>query len=121
MENQQQDRRDARRYQLKEALNLKIVFSSENPNLLGKTLAGSTLDVSASGLRIELNQAIKIDSVLDVWVTLKDNNKKYFLTGNVRWCNAADDGSLFHIGVVLRQRSDTVTDLDSWRASFKGM
>ena len=113
------DRRGARRYQAKEALNLKIVFSSENPGLLGKTLCGSTLDVSATGLRIELNQEIKIDSVLDVWVTLKDNNKKYFLTGNVRWCNQMDVGGYYQIGVVLRERSDTVTDLDSWQAEFK--
>ncbi len=121
MENQdQQERRNALRYELKEALNMKIVFSSENPGLLGKTLCGSTIDVSASGLRIELNQQIKIDSVLDVWVTLKETEKKYFLTGNVRWCKVMDVGGYFQIGVVLRERSDTVTDLDSWQAAFKG-
>ncbi|HEY9202049.1 MAG TPA: PilZ domain-containing protein [Gammaproteobacteria bacterium] len=113
------ERRGAERYELKEALDLKIVFSSENPNLLGKTLCGSTLDVSASGLRIELNQKIKIDSVLDVWVTLKDSSKKYFLTGNVRWCNEMEVGGHYQIGVVLRERSDTMTDLEAWRRAFK--
>lgn len=103
----------------KGSLDLKIVFSSENPNLLGKTLCGSTLDVSASGLRIELNQKIKVDSVLDVWVTLKDSSKKYFLTGNVRWCNEMEVGGHYQIGVVLRERSDTVTDLEAWRQAFK--
>ncbi len=119
MENQAQERRDSARFELKEALEMKIVFSSENPNLLGKTLCGSTIDVSASGLRIELNQLIKLDSVLDVWVTLKDNKKKYFLTGNVRWCKQMGEGEYFQIGVVLRERSDTVTDLDSWQIAFK--
>ncbi len=119
MEDQVENRRQSPRISLKEALNLKIVFSSENPNLLGKTLCGSTIDVSASGLRIELNQQIKIDSVLDVWVTLKENDKKYFLTGNVRWCRTLETGEYFQIGVVLRERSDTVTDLDSWQDAFK--
>ncbi len=119
MENQVQERRDATRIDLREALDMKIVFSSENPGLLGKTLCGSTIDVSATGLRIELNQQIKIDSVLDVWVTLKDNKKKYFLTGNVRWCQEMDVAGFFQIGVVLRERSDTVTDLDSWKIAFK--
>jgi len=119
MEQTYEERRGAERFQLKEALNLKIVFSSENPNLLGKTLCGSTLDVSATGLRIELNQVIKIDSVLDVWVTLKDSSKKYFLTGNVRWCTEMDVGGYYQIGVVLRERSDTVTDLASWQSAFK--
>jgi len=119
MGNRVENRRAALRVDLKEALNMKIVFSSENPNLLGKTLCGSTIDVSSSGLRIELNQKIKIDSVLDVWVTLKETQKKYFLTGNVRWCQSMETGEYFQIGVVLRERSDTVTDLDSWQSVFK--
>lgn len=114
-----EERRGATRYQQKEALDMKIAFSSENPNLLGKTVCGSTVDVSASGLRIELNQQIKIDSVLDVWVRLKDNNKRYFLTGNVRWCGEVEENGNYQVGVVLRERSDTVTDLSSWRAVFK--
>lgn len=119
MEKLLEERRSATRYEQKEALDMKIAFSSENPNLLGKTVNGSTVDVSASGLRIELNQQIKIDSVLDVWVRLKGNNKKYFLTGNVRWCSEMEVAGLFQIGVVLRERSDTVTDFDSWRSAFK--
>ena len=117
--NTAEDRRDSMRYELKEALDMKIVFSSENPGLLGKTLCGSTIDVSASGLRIELNQQIKLDSVLDVWVTLKESQKRYFLTGNVRWCQEMEVGEYFQIGVVLRERSDTITDLDSWQSVFK--
>ena len=114
-----EERRDSVRFELKEALDMKIVFSSENPGLLGKTLCGSTIDVSATGLRIELNQQIKLDSVLDVWVTLKDSQKRYFLTGNVRWCKEMEVGDYFQIGVVLRERSDTITDLDSWQSVFK--
>jgi len=119
MQNTLEERRSAQRFQLQEALELKIVFSSENPNLLGKTLCGSTIDVSATGLRIEINQPIKLDSVLDVWVTLKDDNKRYFLTGNVRWCAEMEVGGYYQIGVVLRERSDTVTDLDSWQVALK--
>ncbi|VAW58626.1 hypothetical protein MNBD_GAMMA11-895 [hydrothermal vent metagenome] len=115
-----EERRGAKRQLTKEALNLKIVFSSENPGLLGRTINGSTVDISATGLRIEMKQKIKMDSVLDVWVTLKDNHKKYFLTGNVRWCSEENEDGLYQIGVVLRERSDTVTDLNSWRAVFKG-
>lgn len=113
------ERRDSVRIAQKEALDLKIVFSSENPSLLGKTLSGSTLDVSASGVRIELNHQIKMDSVLDVWITLKETNKKYFLTGNVRWCEKMSDGDYYQIGVVLRERADTVTDFEAWKKDLK--
>jgi hypothetical protein len=114
-----EDRRAEARYERKEELNMKIVFSSENPGLLGKTIDGSTIDVSASGLRIILNQPIKIDSVLDVWVNRKEQNKKYFLTGNVRWCKETEVGGIYQVGLVLRERTDTVTDLASWQALFK--
>lgn len=113
------ERRAEQRYEQKQALSVKIVFSSENPGLLGKTIDGSTLDVSGSGLRIQLNQPVEMDSVLDVWVSRKENNTKYFLTGNVRWCNETERGGIYQVGLVLRERSDTVTDLSSWQASFK--
>ena len=113
------ERRVEVRYTQNEELNMKIVFSSENPGLLGKTLDGSTVDVSASGLRIMLNQPIQVDSVLDVWVNLKEQNKKYFLTGNVRWCNETEVGGTYQVGLVLRERTDTITDLASWQSIFR--
>lgn len=114
-----EDRRADPRVELSTNLTVKIVFSSASPGLLGKTLDGKTVDISASGLRISLDRPIEIDSVLDVWVTMKQENKKYFLTGNVRWCNESDKPGIYHAGVVLRERTDTVTDLRSWRKSFK--
>jgi hypothetical protein len=113
------DRRAHPRFEQTEDMSLKIVFSSENPGLLGKTMDGATLDVSAGGLRLALDRPIKVDSVLDVWVTLKGQKRKYFLTGNVRWCNESDKPGIYQIGVVLRERTDTVTDLTSWQALFK--
>ena len=113
------DRRAHTRIDSAEDISLKIVFSSENPGLLGRTLNASTLDVSTGGLRISINHAIKIDSVLDVWVTLKEQKRKFFLTGNVCWCNESDKPGIYQIGLVLRERTDTVTDLRSWQYVFK--
>ena len=114
-----EERRADKRFDKSEEISLKIVFSSENPGLLGKTMSGETLDVSASGLRISMEREIKIDSVLDVWVTLHDQNKKYFLTGNVRWCRPSETGNSYQVGLVLRERTDTVTDLVSWQKVFR--
>jgi PilZ domain len=114
-----EDRRAHKRMEVSEDVSLKIVFSSENPGLLGRTIDGSTLDLSAGGLRISLNHPIKIDSVLDVWVTMKEQKRKFFLTGNVRWCNESDKPGVYQIGLVLRERTDTVTDLRGWQEAFK--
>ena len=115
-----EDRRADPRIELQADLTVKIVFSSTAPSLLGKNLDSKTVDISASGLRISLDRPIEIDSVLDVWVTMKKQNKKYFLTGYVRWCNETDQLGVYHAGVVLRERTDTITDLRSWRKHFKG-
>lgn len=114
-----EDRRADPRIEHTTDLALKIVFSSAAPGLLGKNLDGKTVDISASGLRISLDRPIEIDSVLDVWIIMKKENKKYFLTGNVRWCNETDQPGVYHAGVVLRERTDTITDLRGWRKSFK--
>ena len=113
------ERRVDPRFEQKEDISLKIVFSSEHPGLLGKNLTGETLDISASGLGLLLPCSIKLDSVLDVWLSLHKENKKYFLTGNVRWCRENPDGEGFLVGLVLRERTDTITDLTSWKKSLK--
>ena len=114
-----EERRAHPRFEASDDISLKIVFSSENPGLLGRTLDSSALDVSAGGLRISLNHAIKLDSVLDVWVTLKSQKRKFFLTGNVRWCNESDKPGVYQIGLILRERTDTVSDLRSWQETMK--
>ena len=112
------ERRAEPRYEEKDAITLKIVFSSENPGLLGKTLEGATHDVSASGLCIQLDRPIVVDSVLDIMLTNKRMGKKFSLTGNVRWCRETSQPGQYQIGLVLRERTDQHTDLAEWRQVF---
>jgi len=113
------ERRQDARFNAPDDLSLQIVFSSENPGLLGKTIDSSAIDISASGLKVLFSHALKKDSVLDMWVILKEQNKRFFLTGNVRWCTELEVGGTFQAGVVLRERADTVTDLSEWRKLVK--
>lgn len=113
------ERRADARYHRSDSISVKIVFSSENPGLLGKSLDGATVDISASGMRIEVSRPIVLDSVLDIWVKLKEDNRQFFLTGNIRWCAETDTSGVYQAGLVLRERSDTITDLASWRDLFK--
>lgn len=117
-ESDQQERRAEERFEQHEEISVKIVFSSENPGLLGKTLDGSTVDISASGLGITINQPVKKDSVLDIWVSLKSQNRRFFLTGNARWCRETETAGQYHVGLILRERTDTKTDLKSWQKIF---
>ncbi len=112
------ERRAEARYERREDLSIKVAFSSQNPELLGKTLGSESVDVSASGLRIVLNQAVEVNSILDVWVNLHDKNKRFFLTGNVCWCKELEDSDSYQAGLMLHESAEEVTDLTDWQALF---
>lgn len=114
-----QERRTDKRIIRTEAFSLKIIFTSENPGLLGKSLYGSTIDISASGLRLALQKQLPVDSTIDVVVILKGSPKQYFLSGKVRWCKKADDKNNYHVGVALQDLINTETDYEAWRTALK--
>jgi len=97
---------------------VKILFSSENPSLLGKTVKTTAIELSPRGLRLEVAHAIEIDSVLDILVRLDGSPRTYNLTGNVRYRLPSSKGQ-FHIVLVLRERMDIRSDLKAWKANFE--
>ena len=97
---------------------IKILFSSENPSMLGKTISTTALELSPKSLRLEVGYPIEIDSVLDIVVHVNNTGKEYYLTGNVRW-RIPSKSDQFHIGLVLRERSDVVSDLKDWKHDFE--
>lgn len=115
----QANRRADKRHDHKEALSLTIIFTSQNPALLGKTLKGSTIDVSASGLRILLKTPLPADSTIDVSITLKDDPYKYFLSGKVRWCRETKEEGTYQVGIVIQDLINTETDYKRWRKALK--
>jgi len=97
---------------------VKILFSSENPSLLGKTVKTTAIELSPRGIRLEVEHAIEIDSVLDILVKLDGSPRTYNLTGNVRYRLPSAKGQ-FHIVLVLRERMDIRSDLKAWKANFE--
>ena len=113
------NRRADERHDHQEALSLTIIFTSQNPELLGRTLKGSTIDISASGLRIILGAALPSDSTIDVSIALKDDPDKFFLSGKVRWCRETEEEGIYQIGIVLQGLINTETDYNRWRMTVK--
>ena len=113
------NRRADKRHSHQEALSLTIIFTSQNPGLLGRTLKGSTVDISASGLRIALGTALPPDSTIDVSIALKDDPDKFFLSGKVRWCKETEEAGIYQIGIVLQELINTETDFKRWRKTVK--
>lgn len=113
------NRRADERHEQHEALSLTIIFTSQNPGLLGRTLKSSTIDISASGLQIQLGTALPQDSTIDMSLTLKDDPKKFFLSGKVRWCRETDEDGIYQIGIILQDLINTDTDYKRWQKTVK--
>jgi len=100
-----------------EGTNVKILFSSENPTLLGKTMKTTAIEMSPKSIRLEVAYPIEINSVLDIEISLDSSGRSYNLTGNVRWRLPSTRGQ-YHIVLVLRERNDIRSDFDAWKSNF---
>jgi len=96
---------------------VKILFSSENPALLGKTMKTTAIEMAPGSIRLEVASAIEIGSVLDIIVTLDNSDRSYNLTGNVRWRLPSTRGH-HQIVLVLRERGDIRSDFKAWKSNF---
>lgn len=97
---------------------VKILFSSENPSLLGKTVQTRAIELSRKSIRLAVQHHIEMDSVLDISVKFSGNERIYNLTGNVRWGMPVGPDD-YHIVLVLRERNDIRSDLGAWKDNFE--
>ncbi len=96
---------------------VKVLFSSENPSLLGKTMKTTVIELAPKSIRLELDHAAEIDSVLDIEVRLDNGGRTYNLTGNIRWRLPSIHGQ-HQVVLALRERTDIRSDLRAWKANF---
>lgn len=112
------ERRQDARYLIDDNFEVKILFTSDNPKILGKKFTCSAIDISKSGLQINSEQPLAIKSVLDLSIVVKDGDREYLVTGDVKWCKPTT-GISHAIGIQLKSRSGTSTDLDAWKTLVK--
>ena len=110
----QKERRQHARQPRDERVVVQIVSSSRDTLPPGTVVRCSTKDVSAEGLRIQLDQQLPEGFHLELWVEISNHPSKFYLAGEVKWCQALEDGKRYLVGVALSQ-GDT-EDLEKWQA-----
>ena len=113
------NRRNSTRHDQQEVLSLTIISSSLNPELLGKKIDASTVDVSATGLRIKVDSILPADSTINMSIQLKHDPGEFFLTGKVRWCREIKEADIYQAGIMLLGIINTATDYERWRRIVK--
>lgn len=73
----------------------------------------STVDMSASGLQIRLDENLPKGQLVDVWIALLDNLGTYHLDGRINWIRP--DGQDWLAGVEVLTSSEGLRD---WEELF---
>ena len=84
-----------------ERLFVQVAGCSETPDRARATLRAATADISASGLRILVNEEVPVGCSLELWVKVESRPGTFLLKGEVRWIRPAEASGAYVVGVAL--------------------
>ena len=96
---------------------IQIVLASEQERGEPHPIYCRSADISAEGLRLNLDEEIEPESRMELLVSEPSRSDSFLLKGTSRWCHEREDKSGFQIGVWLESGSG---DLGRWQARFVG-
>ena len=74
----------------------------------------STVDMSAAGLQVQLDNALPEGQLVDIWIAMLDDLGTYHLDGRVNWVRKSDQGGVVAGIEVL----DSSENLRGWQDLF---
>jgi Tfp pilus assembly protein PilZ len=107
------ERRQHSRQARDERVVVQIVSSTRDTLPPGTVVRCSTKDVSAQGLRIQLDQPVQEGFQVELWVEISSHPSKFYLAGEVKWCREVDEGKRYLVGVELSEGK--TEDLELWQ------
>ena len=78
----------------------------------GSVIMCNSLDLSANGLQVILDEEISVGSILRICIDLKDE-EPIFLVAEVKWQRPDEETGGFRIGFLLFESEDT--DIVRWK------
>jgi len=107
------DRRQHIRQPRDERVVIQVASSTRDTLPPGTVVRCSTRDVSTRGIRIQLDQQVPEGYLLELWIEISNHPGKFFLAGEVKWCQERDEGKRYLVGVELKQ--DETEDFKLWQ------
>ena len=107
------DRRQHARQPRDERVVVQIVSSTRDTLPPGTVVRCATKDISPRGLRIQLDQKVPEGFQLELWVEISNHPTKFFLAGDVKWCQEVEEGKRYLVGIELNE--DKTEDLAVWQ------
>ena len=98
-----------------ERLFVQVKSCESEPELENTTISCSTMDVSASGMRLSVVENLALDAKLELWIEIKGCPGKFLLHGLVKWCRP--HSGEFICGIELVDDGE-VSDMGDWQDLF---
>jgi hypothetical protein len=108
------EKRRAKRKPFQEDVFLELTTLNDEGDYVDKVVPCETVDLSRIGLKLYVNQAIVSGTVLDLCVNFKAEQRKFFLTAEVKWVQPLVDDGWYFVGFELYEAENT--DYELWCA-----
>jgi len=99
----------------KESVSIQILLPSMDGACPAEVVASGTIDISRYGIRLLLPEPLEAGRIFDVCVKLKDDPKRFLLTGETRWCRYNTEWQGHEVGIMILDGEQT--DYSAWSRS----
>ncbi|PIP80289.1 MAG: hypothetical protein COW84_06040 [Gammaproteobacteria bacterium CG22_combo_CG10-13_8_21_14_all_40_8] len=99
-----------------EAISIQVLLPSFDGSEDSEIVKTTTLDVSASGLRVKTEQNLPVGNIFDICIQLTDYSKTFLLTAEIKWCTASSINNEFLAGLEVQPALGT--DYLYWKRFF---
>jgi len=113
-----QDREDRMDNRLESQVTIFVEILASDSNNAGKVLICNSLDLSANGLQIVVDDEMPAGSIFRLCIDLKDS-EPIFLVAEVKWQRPDPETDAFRIGFSLFESDDT--DIKRWKELLADM
>lgn len=107
------DKRQEHRFESRFAVFIEVFSAVEGQEEKSKILICQTLDVSANGMRIALDEALVEGSIHQVCIQLNREQQRIFVTAEVKWCAESPEHSGYIMGLEIFESDNT--DIQQWK------
>ena len=110
------NRRKQPRLASEDKLFVEIMAAENRADIVGLVLNCTTIDISPTGIRLTLPMQVQKGTRLDLWIDSQMSAKKFFLHGEVMWCNF--DPQIDQCQAGLEIKDHPMTDYLTWQAHY---
>ena len=110
------DRREESRLNRSAMLYVETVSAMPDSQEGPVVVACKTLDFSANGLQVQMDQALTAGAIHQMTLELPNSSQRFDLTGEVRWVRLSAEGSGYVAGIMLFNSEGT--EIIDWKLAI---